>query len=259
MNHGVEKLLERVETCAIPVLRELASGRAPRNLSDDERDWFAHFVALASVRVPKFRGSVEASIAEVMRLVALEGAHHAEAFAHTMKEAYAAKGLEPSEDTEAVRRFILSEEYTVTASPIHSLLALLYLAPTAAEYVFRYNWRILEAPPGHSFVTSDCPLVKVSTERLPPSLGWGTGWETPWMEATFPLSPARCLLISVHHPEGIETGTAEQTQEINWRTAAHATEAVYSSSMQLDPRSLSRPPTWSWWKPASSILADAPG
>jgi hypothetical protein len=157
----------------------------------------------------------------------------------------------PPDDIESVRQFALSGEYTIETSPILSLQMLIQLAPVAAQYIHAYRWRILKAPQGKQFITSDRPVVLISTEKPPP--GWGTGWETPWMEATVPLAPDTCLLISLHHPEGIEQVGSSIVDEINLRTAAHASEAVYSSS-RIDATTLNLPAEWTWWQPATAVV-----
>jgi hypothetical protein len=171
-----------------------------------------------------------------------------------MRDAYAAKGEEPPEDIEGIRQFVLSGEYTVAASPLVSLQSIIDIAPVGANYAYSYEWRILRAMGDDEFITSDCPMVKVSTERLPPPWGWGTGWETPWMEATLPLSPNACLLISAYHPTGIENVSSAIVQEINLRTATFATEAVYSSR-HIDLAPLNRPADWTWWRPVTDVTA----
>jgi Protein of unknown function (DUF4238) len=187
--------------------------------------------------------------------MSLMGAAHPESFAPTMREAYRAKGKEPPDDAsiEATRQFILSKEWTVTTNPTVSLQHMLALAPEVADYPYQMQWRVLEASPEHEFITSDAPVVRVSTVSQPAWMGLGAGWETPWMEATFPLSPRRCLLLSHHHPEGVEAISAAQVAEINLRTASFATEQAYSAS-QMAPELFNRPPGWTWWQPATEAL-----
>jgi hypothetical protein len=249
----VEEFLSKIESTGIRLIQRLIAGEAPDSFTEEDRGALAYFIALMSVRIPGFRDSVEKFAADVMRKVALVSALHPEHFERTMREAYAAKGEKPPENIEVVRQFVLSGEYELITSPLWSLQALIELAPTGAQYIYRYQWRILRASTGVRFITSDNPLVLVSTEKLPAPYNWGTGWETPWMEATLPLSPDTCLLISLHHPQGIEAIHAGTVNEINLRTASYATEAVYSS-VQIDPRTLNRPPKWVWWEPVTAAL-----
>ena len=250
---AVEEFLSRIESEAMPVLRRFGEGADPSALSDKERGWLAYFIAMLSVRIPGLRSRVEEFSADLMRRVALMGAHNSEYFERKMREAYEAKGQEPPKDIEAVRHFVLSGEYDVIASPVISLRAMIEMAPVVAKNVAGYHWRVLRAPVKTYFIISDRPVILVSTKKLPPPFGWSAGWETPWMEATVPLSPEACLLISLHHPQGIEVVTTEIVREINLRTASHASEAVYSSR-RLEADALNRQRDWTWWKPVTEAL-----
>ena len=252
-DHGVEEALSRFEGAGIPVLRELAGGRDPSDLTDDERAAFSVFLGFIAVRVPRFRTLVESQAAELIKMVGQVAASDREHFERRIREAMTAAGREIPQDVEAVRQFALSDQYTVEMDPLLSLQTMLRLAPTIATYIFKYEWRVLEAPTGTAFVTSDAPLVQVCTEQLPPPWGWGTGWETPWMEASFPLSPTSCLLISLHHPSGREAISPDIVSEVNLRTAAYADEQVYSSR-SIDAVTLNQPPGWKSWKPVTEAL-----
>jgi hypothetical protein len=254
----VDDLLQAVENVAAPILRELVAGREPADLNEQERGAFAYFLGTLSVRVPRFRNAVQNFAAELARKVSVMGAQHPEYFERTMREAYAAKGEAPPKDIESVRQFVLSGEYTVEASPLVSLQSMIALAPVEACYAYSYEWRLLHATGEDRFVSSDCPMVKVSTERLPFPWGLGTGWETPWMEATVPLSPVTCLLISAHHPTGTEHVPSRVVRDINLRTAASATDAVYSSRV-IEPASLNRPSGWTWWCAATDVITKRDG
>ena len=170
----------RIESSAIPVLRKLVGGETPNELSDDDRWFLAFFIGMMSVRVPGFRDSIKGFMGELMRKVALMGAHHPEYFERTLREAMKSAGKETPEDIEAVRKFVLSGEYDVVADPILSLQTLVQMSPTVAQYAFDFRWRVLRAETGTNFVPSDRPVVLISSTRMPglgkaragPRLGW---------------------------------------------------------------------------------------
>ena len=253
-DHSVEKLLGKTETGAIPVLRLLAEGRDPAELSREEREWVSVFLAFMSVRVPGFRKAVEASVAEVMRKVGIMAASRPEIFERSMRRALKVAGKEVTQDPEAVRQWVLRGEYEIKTNPAFSPAMMLALAPDIAEYILNFEWRVLTADRGR-FVTSDRPVVPVSTVKMPPIYGRGAGWLSPFMEATFPLAPNACLLVSLHHPSGREVISEAQVAEINLRTSAFADAALYSSQ-KLDVRTLAPPPGWEWWSPVTSALRD---
>jgi hypothetical protein len=126
----------------------------------------ASFVGWLDVRVPRFRESVERCTADAMRQITLTSAMHPEYFERKMREASAAQGKAPPEDIERVRQFILSGEYELRVSPIVGLRSMVQLASTAIDYVLRCQWRVLEAPAGNVFATSDAPLVRISIAKL---------------------------------------------------------------------------------------------
>jgi hypothetical protein len=248
----IEEALSKIESKALPVIRDLARGRQPAELDAEERRDLAAFLGFMETRVPKFRGSVERTVAEVMKMVSLTAAEHPEYFERTMREAMRAKGKEPPTDIEAVRQFVLSGEYDVIGNPLISLQMMLAQAPRIAQYAYDFQWRVLDAPDGEIFITSDAPFVHVATER-PPAAWMGVGWFSPYMEATFPLSPSACLLISQHRPSGRERVAPDRVHEVNRRTAAHAEREAYSSR-PLASGQLNRPDGWEWWTPLTAEI-----
>lgn len=254
-NDAVDQFLQQLENAGIPILKRLDQGESPSSLSDSEREEFAYFLALVSLRVPRFRESVERFALDVVRKSAQVAAAHPEFFQHLLEQAANDKG-EPKPTPEVVaelRGAMLKGELGVEIDPVVSLQAMVDQAPQIAEYVYTCEWRVLTAPETTGFVTGDCPLVKVTTQRPWSSWYSGVGWATPYMEATFPLSPRKCLLMSLHHPEGIEEVSSMRVTEANLRTAAHAKHEVYSSAA-IDPTSLNKPTGWNWWSPLSDVL-----
>ena len=251
---AVDDLLQKVESVALPLLRAIDAGRDTATLAPEERMNLAHFIALLEVRVPRFRTMWEDFLTNVMGDLAIESASHAGYFASRIQAMTAEKGTVPVPDAEVekLRRFILSKEYKLNINPVVSLQAMLTAAPLVANYIYQYEWRILNAPAGAAFFTCDGPLVRVTTTKSYPR--WqGVGWESPFMEATLPLSPRTCLLISVHHPEGSELATAAQVREVNHRTAAYAVDEVYSSR-QLAAADLPKVGDPACWEPVTTAL-----
>ncbi len=248
----IEDVLGHVESIAIPVTRALAAGKQPRALGEVERGSLAYYLGLLETRVPKYRGFVERLAADLMLKILRMSAERPEYFVQTVRQAYQQDGKRPPIDIESARKFVLSGEYDVVVDPLFSLQSMVAQAPRIAEYVDRFEWRVLDAPPGTAFITSDAPLVRVTTEPQPAE--WlGVGWLTPWMEATFPLSPKACLLVSQHRPAGREMISAETVAEVNRRTAAHATSELYSSR-ELVLEAVSFPSEASRWQPATDAI-----
>lgn len=233
-------------------LRQLEEGVDPSALTDEEKAYASHFIGTLSVRVPAFRNTAEQFAQDLMRHVSQLSASNKEHFENTMRKAMVAAGKPMPDDVEAIRQFALSGDYAIKVDPSFSLQQMVQLAPIIAQYPYNYRWRVLEAPEGCVFLTSDRPLVLVSAMKQPAFFGLGAGWESPWMEATLPLSPRALLLISLHHPDGRETATPAAVAEANMRTATFATR-VYSN-VPIDTRGLDRGNAWEWWKPLSDAL-----
>lgn len=250
---AADEVLRQFEDRGIPVVRKLANGDAPDSLSDEDRYNFAHFAALLTLRVPQFRESVEKFRIDIARITGQVAAAHPGYLERWAETHYPKEGKAvPSKAViEKARAMLLTKDTKIRVDPLVSLQAMLQMAPTVARYVYHSQWRVLTAPEGSHFVAGDMPLVQITTMKMLPFDG--VGWATPYMEATLPLSPRRCLLISFHHPAGRETTTAERVREINLRSAAYCRELVYSSQL-IDPRTLNRPTDWTWWVPASDVV-----
>lgn len=251
-NDTVDEMLQHFEDKGIPILRKLDEGHDSESLTPQERYDFANFAALLTLRVPQFRDSVEDSFAQVKKIQGQLMATHP-GYLETWAREFARRDGKPelSQEVIAKARLILLNPETYKRNPIVSLQAMLHSRDVVAEHVYNLRWRTLHAPDGAQFIAGDMPLVLVTTTKQPPM--YGVGWLTPYMEATLPLSPRTCLLISVHHPHGAETLTPERVAEINLRSAYYAREFVYSS-LPIDPRVLNKPEGWEWWKPVSDVV-----
>ncbi len=96
------------------------------------------------------------------------------------------------------------------------------------EILMRHRWKVLRAPPGVSFLTSDNPVMKCN----PPDVGtkFGGGWDSAGTTIMMPLSPD-CMLyteVGVRRPMQDQCLTVEQAQSLNRLTAEHAYRAIYS-------------------------------
>ena len=250
IHHGVEALLSQVESAGLPPLPRLAEGAAPSDLTDEDRSNASFFLAFMGHRTPGFRKHVERQTGDFAELVMRTVASDKEYFDQSFHEAMAKAGLNPDIDSEEVRKDFVEGAVKLTPDPIFSLRMMFELSEPVADSILGFEWRVLETA-DEPFITSDRPLVLVTTERLPPPFGWGVGWFSPWMEATFPLSPRATLLISQHRPEGRERVRNDRVREANARTAAHADEHVFSSQ-KIAVERLRPAQGAAWWTPLSN-------
>lgn len=222
-----DKILQDIESRGLPVLDKLDKGFEPASLKIEDRASASEFIAMFYLRVPAFHNSVERFAEEIAKKVLQMYAASPEQFRELMQKSSKAAGKKITEDLESVRRTCLSGKYLLKTNSVLSLEAMFKLKTEIEAYIINYHWRILEAPKNTKFITSNRPLVMVTTERPSTIMDYSAGWETPWMEATVPLSPRNMLLISLHHPEGREIIDEDGVIEANRRTYAFATR-VYS-------------------------------
>ena len=254
LEHGVERdVLSRAEGAAMPHLVRLIRGEDPAALDEQARMDTSAFLALMLHRTPRSRNHMESEAGRLFKHIAREYLTRPKVFERTFREAMDAAGVETEVDPEETRQRLLRDDWELKAHPVLSLSMMLRLVPVVSQYIFHYQWRVLKAPEGTAFLTSDAPLVMVSTTRLPGIWGESVGWESPWMEATFPLNPQTCLLISLHRPEGREELMPEGVREVNLRTMAHLDRQLFSSR-RLQPSDLSFPDEWEWWTPVTDAL-----
>ena len=254
-NYDIEKYLSDIESKASPIIQKMDEGAITTDLTSEERAYFSIFVAFMGHRVPHFRTHWEKQMADLMKTVGMVGANNRAYFNSLMTKLIDSGEISPDTDIEAVRQFALSGEYKVIADPLISLQVMADMTGIVCGEIYNFNWRILRANDENSFVTSDDPLVLVTTMKLPNLYGSSVGWYSPYMEATFPLSTNSTLLISQHHPEGEETVSSDVVKEINMRTATHCDRQLYSNR-SVDMGEFKIPSDWIWWKPLSSEILD---
>ena len=189
-NAVVEDLLGEVESAVAPVVERLVSGGFGA-LDNRERNQLALFVALAYARTPKTRRTVVEAVerSEVSKLKEL--AEDEARLAASVAQFNAARaGTLTADDARGFIRDIVSGEAGLRLGDKGQIAyPLMSVVPLCALFM-RMNWRLLRAPPGGAFVTSDDPVV----------LAGPAGDEDPFksgrLEVTLPLDPQHCLLLT---------------------------------------------------------------
>lgn len=214
-------LADCVDGPASPSLERLIAGE---EVLPEDRAAIALYVALQEIRVPAFRDQVRANLEQILRVTVdrlMERPDH-------LRE----KATEFGEDPEAViagLRGIQEGSLEIQATKITWLQNLFEIARDTAPLIARISWLVVEAPPQFEFVTCDCPVVKVRTDRAVPLLYAG-GWISPSAEATLILDPENALVIAAEGEEGRKMGRLSWCEDVNRRTVAQANRFVYSRS-----------------------------
>ena len=215
-------LAEHIEGPAAPALERLASGE---EISPEERERIALFIAFQELRVPRVRDAVIKMITEVGKGILDISVEHPD----YMKKTFEKMGKPISDEglsklIEAWKSGGLKVEATKTA-----WLQAASVAPEIAAMLTRMPWTVLEAPIGVEFLTSDTPIVKVVTDpTVPPMLAGG--WLSPSAESTFALDPQRILAIKPDGKEGRFGVRKSWCKDVNTRLISQARRFVVSSS-----------------------------
>lgn len=224
-NAEIEDLLGDVESRAAPVVERLmAAGFAA--LDNRERNTLALFVALAYARTPKTRRviveAVERRGVSNLKALAEDGAR----LAASVSEFNAARGGTLSaEDARGFIADIVSGEATVRLGDRGQVGYPLVTVEPLCGLLMRMNWRLLEAPPGVEFVTSDDPVVMAGEAGDPDPFKSGR------LEVTLPLDPRHCLLLTWAGPplDIVGSCSREWAGDVVRRTAAGADQEVYAA------------------------------
>ena len=96
------------------------------------------------------------------------------------------------------------------------------------EILAKHRWKVLKAPPGVSWLTSDDPVIKLNLYRNRYNLGGG--WNSQGTRIMLPLSPEHLLYtqVGVRRPAQDHVVTIEEALLFNRITAEHASRAIYS-------------------------------
>ncbi len=221
-----EVLAETVDGPAAPALERLINGD---RMLPEHRAAVALYIALQELRVPAFRDQHSANVEQMFRVVTNILAEHPD---HVGEKA-AEYGL-PSLQVLAGLRAIKDGRLRLAATKVSWLDSLFKVARDTAPLIAQLLWIVVEAPPGFEFVTSDCPVVKVPTDRSISPLYAG-GWVSPSAEGTLVLDPGHVLVMKAMKAKG-DTGRRKGAlawcNNVNSRTVAQAYRYVFSRSQQ---------------------------
>ena len=224
-NAVIEDLLGEVESKAAPVVEQLVSGGFVA-LNNRERNLLALFVALAYARTPKTRRTVVEAVErqEVSKLKDL-AEDEARLAASVAKFNAAGDGTLSADDARGFIADIVSGEAALRLGDRGQIgYPLATVVPLCALFM-RMNWRLLRAPSGVEFVTSDDPVVLAGPAGDPDPFKSGR------LEVTLPLDPQHCLLLTWAGPEAdvVASCSRQWADDVVRRTAVGADQEVYAA------------------------------
>jgi len=129
---------------------------------------------------------------------------------------------------EALRQHILRGDYELSQQSVgFNLGGMMTSANAIIEMLKEFDYRVLYAPRGCNFCTSDSPVYTLMPEGTgEATVGMGFGW--PGVEVYFPLNKNACLKLRRQQGSGGFLITEKKVEEINRVTMGTATRHLYA-------------------------------
>lgn len=226
----IENMFAEFENSMAPAINK--ARKNPNSLSPDEKEWIVQFVTFQYLRTPKIIDrSGELLEGEMYKRVE-EMANDPE----RLKRVFERSNTEGHSISE-LKEFMLKKQdaYRIKFSRNHLLGYILKLYGTVFPILFYLNWKILEAPKNHCFVTSDFPVstllrTPTHTEILSGAIG------NPLAEIAIPLSSKLCLTANRNGLNFFKhvRVNARVVNYLNLRTIACANNFLYGKSFSAD-------------------------
>lgn len=215
----LETRLADIENLVLPILTDW--GERPSGALRNERQLvvFSAYLAVVHARLP--------TVAEQLRQfdAAFAGDHVRSNEGPLRVLSSAQTDLTPDEGSAIgeIRRALGEHDVRIEMRPTDAAWLSLHI-PEVAFAAFRaMRWRLMEAPEGSEFITSDVPVNILVPDE--PSLGLDEGLMSPNAEATFAVSPRMCLIG--RRPRACGSSRSPGVREVNQRQARLAERFVY--------------------------------
>lgn len=215
----LETRLADIESLALPILANWCDG-PPRALRNDRQlVVLSAYLAVVHAQLP----TISEQLREFDSAFAEEQLKSGEERPRAWRSARTGLGTDERGLVGEIRRALGEDDVRVEMKPNESARLSLHV-PEAAFGAFRaMRWRLVEAPYGTEFITSDVPVnVFVPDE---PGLGLHERLLSPEAEVTFPVSPRMCLLGQ--RARARRDGGSPMDCHVNRRQARGAERFVY--------------------------------
>jgi len=230
-----ENFLAFIENKAAPVFKKI---KKQENLSEEERSWFAIFLASLMTRVPNFRESIEESAAEVIKRINLKMASDPESFKSMIESFENETGNKVGPLIEDLQKFILEGKYKIRVDPQFSLY-MMTLINDFGPIFHEMNWTIFTSD-DYRFITSDNPLFYDDPSHDPQS-PFGVGLLNKNLRLTFPVTKELALLATWSKGKCRYSKVPNKlVRSINRRTIHSAFKFIFSSEKSDDLNNLAQ-------------------
>ena len=220
-----ENILSIIEGHAAPIFEKVKNHQS---LDEEERVWFAAFLALTMTRVPNFRKNIEEATVQIVKKQNMIVASDRAWLKSKIEDLERETGKKIEVSVEDLQRFILSGQYDIKLDPQFSLRAI-SIAVDIIPLFYKMSWSFLEATKDYKFVTSDNPIFYIDPTHNPKSF-YGIGLANRNIELTFPVSKDLMFLGTWSKEiEGYKILNNKFVKELNRRTISSALRFVFSS------------------------------
>ena len=224
-NIDTENWFARMEQRIAPLLADLATSK--REPTAAERTCLAAFMGTMYTRTPLGRQMSDERFGPATSQMLKRAAADPVEF---RKLYFSVETGAPDEETaEQVRQDILSgRSDALEEREDFRLASIIHVGVTVGEVLCEMGWQFIRAPDGHSFITSDNPLVCEVSEPGSREIHFRSGVNLPNAAAWFPLTRDVCLLTQKGLTPGIATTSRSTARAINKRILLCAERRIYA-------------------------------
>lgn len=215
----LETHLADIESLALPILANWCDG-PPRALRNDRQlVVLSAYLAVVHAQLP----TISVQLREFDTTFAGDHVTSSEVPLRALSSARTDVASNGGDPIGEIRRALGEDDVRLEMRPNEAAWLSLHV-PEAAFRAFRaMRWRLVGAPEGSEFITSDAPVNVLVLDE--PNLGLDEALISPHAEVTFPLSPRMCLLGRRAWPRGGPCSPG--VREVNDRQVHSAERFVY--------------------------------
>ena len=223
----LENALAEIEGKVASVCRKIFN---EKSLCEEDRSFFASFLALMMTRVPNHRNVISVMIESVIKKMSLMFASNKKGFEGSVKRFEHDTGNKIDMPIEDLRQIMLDEsKYKIKANPQFSIAIALSNLDKLIQVFFDMKWTFLKATDDYKYLSGDNPLYYYDPTYDPRSF-YGVGLLNKNVEITLPISQEVALFASWQGKSGYTQGRNTHVKDINKRTILAASRFVFASA-----------------------------
>lgn len=221
----LENIISVLESNTSSVFKNIMEGKSIR---EEDKIYFATFLAFMMVRVPNFRRNVENAAGELIKRISILQASNQEGFEAMIRQFEENTGKKINLSIEEFRKWILDGKYNIKVNPQFSLAMIMSFVDELSHIFLGMKWTFIKSTEEYKFLTGDNPLFYCDPTHDPNSF-YGVGLLNKNVEVTFPISKDLALFASWKGEGGYIQGKNKIVKEINRRTVLSTLRFVFSS------------------------------